>query len=67
MSPAFTKGVGDRLPKAAITFDRFHGVKIINDTVERVRMLHQTRYIWLRNPANLSVRQRARHEGLGTA
>ena len=67
MSPAFTKGVGDGLPKAAITFDRFHGVKIINDTVERVRMLHDTWYIWLCNPANPSARQRARLESPGTA
>ena len=60
MSPAFIKGVGESLPKAAITFDKFHAVKIINDAVEKVRraeqksqsLLRGTRYIWLRNPAN---------------
>jgi transposase len=74
MSPAFIKGVGDSLPKAAITFDKFHAVKIVNDAVERVRRVEQknqsllrgTRYIWLRNPANLSARQRATLEGLPT-
>ena len=62
MSPAFIKGVGESLPNAAITFDKFHAVKIINDAVEKVRraeqksqsLLRGTRYIWLRNPANLS-------------
>ena len=72
MSPAFIKGIGESLPKAAITFDKFHAVKIINDAVERVRraeqksqsLLRGTRYIWLRNPANLSARQRAMLEAL---
>jgi len=74
MSPAFIKGVGDSLPEAAITFDKFHAVKIINDAVEKVRraeqksqsLLRGTRYIWLRNPANLSERQRATLNGLPT-
>jgi transposase len=74
MSPAFIKGIGDSLPKAAITFDKFHAVKIINDAVEKVRraeqknqsLLRGTRYIWLRNPTNLSARQRAILEGLPT-
>ncbi|OYV72829.1 MAG: ISL3 family transposase, partial [Acidithiobacillus ferrivorans] len=29
MSPAFIKGTADSLPKAAVTFDRFHAVKIV--------------------------------------
>jgi transposase len=36
MSPAFIKGVADDLPEAAITFDKFHAVKI-NDAVDQVR------------------------------
>jgi transposase len=75
ISPAFIKGVGESLPKAAITFDKFHAVKIINDAVEKVRRAEQksqslprgTRYIWLRNPADLSARQRATLEGLPTS
>jgi transposase len=66
MSPAFIKGTAAHLPSAAVTFDKFHAVKIINDAVDQVRRAEQkiqklltgTRYIWLRNPANLSERQR---------
>jgi transposase len=74
MSPAFIKGVTESLPNAAITFDKFHAVKIINDAVDQVRrgeqkrqsLLRGTRYIWLRNPANLSDRQRETLENLPT-
>jgi len=74
MSPAFIKGTADSLPAAAITFDRFHAVRIINDAVDQVRrterrlnkLLAGTRYIWLRNPANLSERQRAMLDSLPT-
>ena len=72
MSPAFIKGVADNLPIAAITFDKFHAVKIINDAVDQVqrteRKVHKclvgTRYLWLRNPVNLSDRQRTAFESL---
>lgn len=74
MSPAFIKGTAESLPKAAVTFDKFHAVKIINDAVNQVRRAEQksqivlrgTRYLWLRNPANLSNRQRAALESLPT-
>jgi transposase len=74
MSPAFIKGVTANLPNAAITFDKFHAVKIVNDAVDQVRraeqkrqsLLRGTRYIWLRNPANLSERQRATLDSLPT-
>jgi transposase len=67
MSPAFIAGTAKSLPNAAVTFDRFHAVKIINQAVDRVRRMEQkaqpmlkgTRYIWLRNPETLSDRQRA--------
>jgi transposase len=72
MSPGFIKGVAGSLPKAAVTFDKFHAVKIVNEAVDQVRraerkvhkMLAGTRYIWLRNPANLSERQRATLDSL---
>jgi len=74
MSPAFIKGVTENLPNAAITFDKFHAVKIINHAVDQVRraeqkrqsLLRGTRYIWLRNPANLSERQKVTLESLPT-
>ena len=65
MSPAFIKGVGEELPNAKITFDRFHIMKIINKAVDCVRReevlsteeLKHTRYIWLKNPENLTEKQ----------
>ena len=72
MSPGFIKGIADSLPKAAVTFDKFHAVRIVNHAVDQVRrterrvhkMLAGTRYIWLRNPTNLSDQQRATLESL---
>jgi transposase len=72
MGPAFIKGVADSLPAAAVTFDRFHAVKIVNDAVDTVRrgesrgqkLLKGTRYLWLRNPQNLSEKQRAALDAL---
>ena len=67
MSPAFIKGTAESLPGAEVTFDKFHTVKIVNEAVDAVRraeqkgepVLKRSRYIWLRNPENLSPRQRA--------
>lgn len=65
-SPAFTKGTAAHLPQAEITFDKFHAVKVVNEAVDEVRReeqkrrpeLKRTRYVWLKNTANLSARQR---------
>jgi transposase len=65
MSPAFINGTAAHLPNANITFDKFHAVKIVNDAVDLVRRaeqkdrpeLNKTRYIWLKNKANLSAPQ----------
>src|SRR3984885_12626400 len=74
MSPAFIKGTAEHLPNAAVTCDKFHAVKIVNDAVDQVRrseqkaqsLLRGTRYIWLRNPQTLSERQRATLDALPT-
>ena len=66
MSPAFIKGIEQCLPNAEITFDRFHVMKIIGDAVDKVRRLEQeesnelkgSRYAWLKNPENLTIKQR---------
>jgi len=66
MSPAFIKGVKEYLPKAQITFDKFHILKIINEAVNKVRkqevstnkLLTGTKYIWLKNYKNLTVKQK---------
>jgi transposase len=66
MSPAFIAGAAESLPNAQITFDKFHVVKLINEAVDKVRRAEQksraelkrSRYLWLKNPQNLSERQR---------
>ena len=72
MSPAFIKGVTENLPNATITFDKFHILKIINEAVDQVRkeevstnkLLKGTKYIWLKNHKNLTVKQREALETL---
>ena len=67
MSQAFIKGVGEHLPEAEITFDKFHAVKLVNDAVDKVRRAESkqrpeikgSRYLWLKNPSNLSAEQSA--------
>lgn len=41
MSKAFIKGVTDHLPKARITFDKFHVIAHANTAVEQTRRLEQ--------------------------
>jgi transposase len=75
MSPAFIAGTAESLPKAQITFDKFHVVKLINEAVDEVRRTEQksraelkkSRYLWLKNPQNLSDRQRAQLDGLSSS
>jgi transposase len=65
MSPAFISGVTEYLPKAQITFDKFHTMKLINEAVNEVRVEEQkerdelkgSRYLFLRNRENLSSKQ----------
>ncbi|MDR3282284.1 MAG: ISL3 family transposase [Candidatus Methanoplasma sp.] len=68
MSAAFICGVRESLPKAAITFDRFHVMKLANDAVDEVRKeesaktadLADARYLLARNRRDLSEGQKAR-------
>ena len=72
MSPAFIKGVKENLPDAKITFDKFHIVKIINEAVNSVRkqevsttnILKGTKYIWLKNYNNLTLKQKEKLDEL---
>lgn len=65
MSQAFIKGLGDQLPNAHLTFDRFHVMKLLGEAVDEVRRrevkehpeLKDSRYVWLKNPSNLTARQ----------
>lgn len=66
MSAAFISGIGEHFPKAGITFDKFHVMKMVNESVDQVRRdeqkeveeLKKSRYIWLKNEENLTASQR---------
>ena len=61
----YINGVKRKLPQASIVLDRFHIMKHMNRAVDDVRRAEQksdyelkkTRFIWLKNPKNLSARQ----------
>lgn len=62
MSPAFIKGVEETFPSANITFDKFHVMKLFNETIDEVRrqeqketpILKKTRFSWLKNQDKLT-------------
>jgi transposase len=66
MSPAFISGIHAEFPNAAITFDKFHVTKMGNEGIDKVRLEEvvvnqsqkKTRYIWLKNPDNLTEMQK---------
>jgi transposase len=68
MSPAFIKGIGENFPQAAIVFDRFHVIKVINEAVDKVRkeevktnpILRKSKYLFLSNKNNLNEVQKER-------
>ena len=72
LSPAFIKGIRENLPKAEITFDRFHLMKLMNEALDTVRReespstpgLKKTRYHWLKNPGDLTQSQKKRLQEL---
>lgn len=72
MSPSFISGANKHFPDADITFDKFHVIKRINEEVDKVRreevreneLLKSTRYIWLKNPENLTMKQKEQMESL---
>lgn len=65
MSPAYIKGIRTSFPNSAIIYDKFHIMKLVNSGLDDVRReeqgtnkaLKKTRYIWLKNPHNLTVKQ----------
>jgi transposase len=66
MAPPSICGVETALPKAAITFDRYPVMALINRAVDEVRRqeahevegLKATRYLWLKHPEHLTACQR---------
>jgi transposase len=66
MSEAYLAGTLKHLPAAEITFDRYHIRQHLSDAIDEVRraeakehkgLLKNTRYLWLKRPANLTERQ----------
>ncbi len=65
MSPAFISGIENNFPKASITFDKFHVMKMVNEALDKVRRQEQatqpelkhSRYVWLKNQENLTEKQ----------
>jgi transposase len=65
MSTAFISGIKTHLPNATMTFDRFHLAAKLSEAIDTVRRtevatrpeLKHTRWLWLKNHANLTVKQ----------
>jgi transposase len=65
LSPSYIAGAATYFPGAEITFDRFHVVKLLNEAMNRVRIIERKehkelkghKYTFLRNRGNLSNEQ----------
>jgi transposase len=66
MSAAYLAGVREQLENAQVTFDRFHVKQKLSEAIDTVRraeakehkeLLKNTRYLWLKRPENLTVKQ----------
>lgn len=72
MSPAFISGAKEHLPEAGVTFDKFHVIQALNKAQDEVRrteqkknpLLKSSRYVWLKNPENLTEKQKKQLESL---
>ena len=73
MSVPYQKGISDNCPNAEMVFDKFHLIAKANEAVNKVRNaeirrggkyqeLKQTRWLWLKNPDNLTEKQVAHME-----
>src|SRR6204780_1195411 len=67
MGAAFEAGIKENFPNAAITFDKFHVIKLANEAIDQVRReeakhndwIKGTRYLWLKNLQNLDAEEKA--------
>jgi transposase len=65
LSPAYIAGASIHFPNAEVTFDKFHIVKLLNESMDVLRKAEQfhhaelkkSRYLWLKNDSNLSTEQ----------
>jgi transposase len=73
MIHGFRSAMGENFPNAVVTVDKFHVIKNCSDAVDSTRKreirskdnaktkdLKETRYIWLKNPDNLTDKQQER-------
>lgn len=75
MWKAFINTVKQAMPQADIVHDRFHLVKYLNDALDKVRrrevkthaLLRNSRYALLKNPQNLTEKQRITFEQIKAA
>lgn len=75
MWKAFIQTAQEILPNASIVHDRFHLVKYLNEAIDKVRRrevkqhqdLKNSRYALLKNPENLTDRQRIHFEAIADA
>lgn len=66
MSTSFRSGAKKYFPNAKVVYDKFHVIKLMNDTIDKIRrkelrtneLLGKTRFIWLKNPKNLNVHEK---------
>jgi len=76
MSLGFKKGIDEHFINSSTVIDKFHVIKHINEAVDEVRreelrqdprykyLLNKTKYLWLKNDANLTDHQHERKESL---
>jgi transposase len=75
MWKAFLSTAKEILPQAEVVHDRFHLVKYLNDAIDKVRRrevktheeLKESRYALLKNPENLTEKQRIKFEQISSA
>jgi len=68
MYPAYKGGAKEYFPNTKIVYDKFHIIKLMNDTIDKIRRneyktnktLGKTRFIWLKNPERLSESEKRR-------
>lgn len=66
--PSYKSGAKEYFPYSRIVFDHFHVIKMMNDTVDRIRrkeekdneILRNTRYDWIKNSSELTNREMER-------
>lgn len=75
MWKAFMNGCKEKMPNAKVVHDRFHLVKYLNEAIDKTRRrevkkhddLKRSRYALLKNPENLTEKQRIKFEAIESA